>query len=550
VTTGPASGPSAAAGATVRVDNPILPGFHPDPSIVCVDGTYYIATSTFEWWPGVRIHRSTDLVHWEHAAYALDRRTQLDMRGNPDSGGVWAPCLSWADGRFWLIYSDVKGLHGPFKDVTNYLVTAERIEGPWSDPIRLNTSGFDPSLFHDADGRKWLLNQVWDSRPGRNPFHGIALQEYSVREQRLIGEPALIFRGTALGVTEGPHLYRKDGYYYLVTAEGGTGWEHAVTVARARHLHGPYEVSPHHPLLTASHAPEARLQKAGHASFVRSPDGNWYLAHLCARPVGSHRRCILGRETALQRLVWPEGEWPRLATGGQTPADAIEIPLAPGTSAAPSPGYRVRFRDDFDAPRLGPEWNTLREPPAPEWLSLTERPGHLRLRGRYSLHAAFDQSLAGVRATHHRCRAAAAIDFSPRSWQQQAGLVFYYNTRHFHYLHVTADDRGRRVLNILCADNGRFWHPMEHPVPVAAHGPLILRADLLGTDLQFIMVDPAGGAETPIGPVLDATLVSDDRVIETGYWGFTGAYFALCAQDTGNTGIPADFDWFACDAIP
>ena len=162
-----------------RVFNPILPGFHPDPSIIRVDDVYYVATSTFEWWPGVQINQSRDLANWELCGYALTRRSQLDMRGNPDSGGVWAPALSYAEGKFWLIYSDVKSLDGPFKDVRNYLVTADRIQGPWSDPIFLNSSGFDPSLFHDEDGRKWLLNQCWDPRSTRNQFAGILLQEYS-----------------------------------------------------------------------------------------------------------------------------------------------------------------------------------------------------------------------------------------------------------------------------------------------------------------------------------------------------------------------------------
>ena len=179
------AGASGASWHMATVTNPILPGFHPDPSLCRAGDEFFLATSTFEWWPGVRIHRSRDLVNWEHAAYALTRREQIDMRGNAPSGGVWAPALSHADGRFWLIYSDVKGFNGAFKDVTNYLVTAERVEGPWSDPVELNRSGFDPSLFHDEDGRKWLLNQLWDPRPGRHPFAGILLQEYDPVARRL-----------------------------------------------------------------------------------------------------------------------------------------------------------------------------------------------------------------------------------------------------------------------------------------------------------------------------------------------------------------------------
>ena len=414
--------------------NPILPGFHPDPSICRVGDWYYLATSTFEWWPGVRIHRSRDLVHWEHAAYALTRRSQLDMHGNPASGGVWAPALSHADGKFWLIYSDMKGLSGPYKDVTNYLVTAERVEGPWSDPVALNHSGFDPSLFHDADGRKWLLNQLWDHRPGRTRFAGIIAQEYDPRAARLVGEPVNIFRGSPLGVTEGPHVYRRDGYYYLVVAEGGTGANHAVTVARARSLTGPYEVHPDNPVLTSAGQPGLALQKAGHASLVETPRGDWYLVHLCARPEPRTRRCILGRETALQALSWPAGDWPRLRDGGRAPHESVAVPgdsaqSGEDAASAATQEAAARFYDDFSAPAdagLRPEWNTLREPASPAWLSLAERPGWLRLRGRHSLACAFEQSLVGVRLIHACCVARARLEFQPGSWQQSAGLAWYY----------------------------------------------------------------------------------------------------------------------------
>ena len=181
----------------------------------------------------------------------------VGMRGDPDSCGVWAPCLTYDDGRFYLIYTDVKrygrtsiaGASGAsLRDFHNYLVTSERIDGEWSDPVYLNSSGFDPSLFHDDDGRKYLLNMLWDHRPGQNRFAGIVLQEYSPREQRLIGERHTIFSGTAIGFTEGPHLYRRAGWYHLLTAEGGTGWGHAVTMARATTIEGPYDLHPEVPM--------------------------------------------------------------------------------------------------------------------------------------------------------------------------------------------------------------------------------------------------------------------------------------------------------------
>ena len=192
--------------------NPILKGFNPDPSILRVDDDYYIATSTFEWYPGVQIHHSKDLVNWRLISQPLNRVDLLDMRGNPDSTGIWAPCLSHCDGKFYLIYTDVKRHDGSFKDAHNYLTTCDIIDGKWSVPIYLNSSGFDPSLFHH-EGRKWLLNMVWDHRPGKNPFGGIHLQEYCSQSKQLVGPVHNIFTGTAMGFTEAPHIYVYNDYF-------------------------------------------------------------------------------------------------------------------------------------------------------------------------------------------------------------------------------------------------------------------------------------------------------------------------------------------------
>ena len=263
--------------------NPILKGFNADPSICRAENDYYIATSTFEWYPGVQIHHSRDLVNWRLVTRPLARAAQLDLRGVPDSGGVWAPCLSYADGLFWLIYTDMKRFDGNFKDAHNYLVTAPAITGPWSDPIYLNSSGFDPSLFHDDDGRKWLLNQQWrhttDSvggRPRGTAFDGILAQEYDVVARKLTGPIRNIFAGSSHALVEGPHIHKRDGWYYMTAAEGGTGYDHAVTMARSRALHGPYELHPDIFLLTAKDAPDAPLQRAGHGQIVETPDGLTY----------------------------------------------------------------------------------------------------------------------------------------------------------------------------------------------------------------------------------------------------------------------------------
>lgn len=295
------------------IRNPVLRGFNPDPSMIRVGDDYYIATSTFEWFPGVQIHHSRDLVNWRILGYPLTRVSQLDLRGNPSSGGIWAPALSFHNGLFYLLYTDVKGRRDAFKDLHNYMVTATDIEGPWSEPIYLHSRGFDPFLFHDDDGRKWVLNMRWDYREGKSSFGGIELQEYSPEQGKLIGHVELISGGSSLGVTEGPQLLKRDGFYYLLLAEGGTGYNHAATMARSREIGGPYEIDPDYPMLTTVRNPEHPLQKAGHGSLVETRNGEWYMAHICARPLPGRRLSPLGRETAIQKVEWTDDGWLRLA---------------------------------------------------------------------------------------------------------------------------------------------------------------------------------------------------------------------------------------------
>jgi xylan 1,4-beta-xylosidase len=516
------------------ITNPILPGFHPDPSICRVGDDYYIASSTFEWLPGVRIHHSRDLTHWRPLTYALERVSLLDMRGNPDSGGIWAPCLSYADGLFWLIYTDVKTLLGPFKDTPNYLTTAPAITGPWSEPVFLNASGFDPSLFHDDDGRKWLTNMIWDYRAGHNRFAGIAMQEYSVDEHKLVGPITTIFRGTALGVTEGPHLYKKDGWYYLMTAEGGTGPNHAVTMARSRTIRGPYEVDPANPMLTSRGRPELRLHKAGHASLVDTRDGEWYLVHLCSRPIGPHGRCMLGRETAVQRCEWSDEGWLRLAAGGNAPHERVAAPRLPAHPFPPEPA-----RDDFDGERLGVHLNTLRVFADESWCSLVANPGHLRLYGRESLSSRHAQSLVARRLQAFTTETTTCMRFAPTTFQQTAGLVAYYNTANWYYLCVSHDEQAGRVLKVMTMDNGTYGEPPDTTVPLRADC-CHLRASIDHDTLRFAWsID--GKRWHAIGPRLDASTLSDDYVEG---WGFTGAFVGLCCQDLSGQGGYADFDWF------
>jgi xylan 1,4-beta-xylosidase len=517
--------------------NPILKGFNPDPSILRVGKDYYIATSTFEWFPGVQIHHSTDLIHWELIGHPLERLSQLNMLGNQSSCGIWAPCLSYSDGIYYLIYTDVKAFLGMFKDTHNYLVTATDIRGPWSEPIYLNSSGFDPSLFHDADGKKYLVNMVMDYRRWNSKFGGIVLQEYSEETKTLIGEPVNIFKGTPLGFTEAPHLYMHDGYYYLMTAEGGTEYAHAVTVARSRNLTGPYEVDPMNPMLTTSHAPDNPLQKSGHASITEGHNGKWYLAHLCGRPVGEGRCCILGRETAIQEVVWKDG-WLRLANGSNIPSLTVEIDGVEADSTV----EKQYLMEDFDQSSWSIHLQTLRVPLA-ERASLEERPGYLRLYGRESFTSCHYQSLLAHRQQSFYCEVTTKVDFQPKNFQTLAGLVYYYDSLSYYYLYITEDEHLGRVLSILSNVLGRGTQPIGAGIALPRTGEVYLR---LTTEKEkaYFSYSLDGEEFVRVGKALDATVLSDDYYAPTGHILFTGAFIGICCQDLSGQGAYADFDYF------
>ena len=532
----------------LRIRNPILPGFNPDPSVVRVGDDYYIATSTFEWYPGVQVHHSRDLVHWRLLTRPLRRASQLDLRGDPDSCGVWAPCLTHADGRFWLIYTDVKryartsvpGASGAsMRDFHNYLVTCETIDGEWSDPVFLNSSGFDPSLFHDDDGRKYLVNMLWDWRPGHNRFGGIVLQEYSVAERKLVGERTTIFTGTDIGFTEAPHLYTRGGWYYLITAEGGTFWDHSVTMARSKSLRGPYELHPDTYVLTARRRPELPLQKSGHADLVETQAGETWMAYLCSRPLPSRGRSPLGRETAIQPMVWSKDGWLRTTDGAGVPQ--LEVP-APALPPHPFPAPPVRR--DFDEPVLPVEFQWLRTPFPDGLFSLTARPGHLRLFGRETLGSWFTQSLVARRQQAHCFGASTVVEFEPRHYQQMAGLICYYAGNKYHYLYLSHDETAGRHLRVMSAfPEGPASDALTPPIPVPAGKHIELRVEVDYSRASFAW-RVEGEAEWRWLPgQFDASILSDEASAP-GAPNFTGAFVGMACQDLAGTALAADFDWF------
>lgn len=309
------------------VGNPILPGCYPDPSICRVGEDYYLVTSTFEYLPGLPVMHSRDLVSWEQIGHVVDRPGQLDYAGLASSGGLYAPTIRHHDGVFWLVCT----LVDPDDDARggNFVMTATDPAGPWSDPVWLDVDGIDPSIFFDDDGRVWMHGTRL--APDPDWFHQteVWVRELDPTTRALTGPEHVIWNGALKDVVwaEGPHLYRVDGTYYLLAAEGGTEFHHAISVARADHVTGPYTGNKGNPVLTHRHlGRDSDVVGVGHADLVQAVDGSWWAVLLAMRPYGGYHY-PLGRETFLVPVVWEDG-WPVFAPGvGRVPA-TVEVPGA------------------------------------------------------------------------------------------------------------------------------------------------------------------------------------------------------------------------------
>ncbi|WP_411030287.1 glycoside hydrolase family 43 protein [Spongiimicrobium sp. 3-5] len=521
------------------IQNPILPGFNPDPSICRVGDDYYIATSTFEWFPGVQIHHSKDLKHWKLIARPLSRISQLDMRGNPDSCGVWAPCLSYSNGLFYLVYSNVRSFDGVWKDTPNYLVTSNDISGEWSEPIYMSSRGFDGSLFHDDDGKKWYLNMLVDHRNGRF-FGGIEMQEYSSEKRQLIGPVHYLTPGTKLGLTEGPHLYKKDGFYYIVLAEGGTEYGHAMSIGRSKSIFGPYEFHPDNPFVSAAEDKDNYLQKCGHGDLIQTQNGDWYAVFLIGRPLTLHGKCTLGRETAIETFIWKDG-WPYLKSGSRVPRREVPTANLPEFTHG-AQEHRLFFNNET----VPLDFQALRIPITENWCSLSDRKGFLRLYGKESLNSLHYQSLLARRVQHFNVRVSTAIEFFPENIHHMAGLVFYYNSGHYHYACITANfDGTKKYLSIISSDNFEMSF-QEELVDITNFDKIVLRGEMNRNRLQFFYsLDDISFND--LGIALDASILSDDHVRNgrSRYRpAFTGSFVGVCCQDLAMNAHHADFEWF------
>lgn len=520
--------------------NPILPGFYPDPSAIRVGEDYYLVTSSFEFFPGVPIFHSKDLVHWRQLGHVLDRPSQLNLDQTTPSRGIWAPTIRYREGVFYMITTFVDN----DKDCHNFYVTATDPAGEWSDPVWLEDApGIDPSLFFDDDGKVYYTgNRVPPEGQDYAKHMDIWLQEIDLKSGKLVGDKLSIWQG-ALKVghaQEGPHVYKIGDWYYVLIAEGGTGHTHAITIARSKQITGPYEGNKANPILTHRHlGREFPIVNVGHGELIETQHGDWWMFCLASRTSGGYYR-NLGRETFLTPVKW-ENEWPIVNPGKgmlefETPAPDLPETIWPQPSV----------RDEFDQSELSLVWNFLRTPQGDFW-SLKDAPGHLRLRLKpEKLSDLANPALIARRQQHLSFRAAADMTFEPAAADETAGLVLFQN----------ADNHFR--FEVASGENGFAGETGTLTLTVRLHGEdeVLARVPWNKTHTQF-KVEARGQdysffyRENEEQTWAALRLNADGRVLSTDTaGGFTGAYIGLYASSNGaDSSNHADFDWFSYEGL-
>ena len=572
---------------TETFQNPILSGFYPDPSICRVGEDYYMATSSFIYFPGIPIFHSKDLIHWEQIGHAIHRREQLDYKHCEASLGLWAPSIRYHDGLFYVINTYVS--EGREVDRDNYIVTAKDPAGPWSDPVFIKgADGIDSSVFWDEDGRMWYTGNYIEANPQYEGHHGIYLQELDPVTFQFIGKRTHIWDGarTTSKWIEAPHLYHINGYYYLMVAEGGTFSNHCVMMARAKSVEGPYEICPRNPILTHRHLPLLReISVTGHADIVETQNGEWWMVLLAVRPYANpadpeqNFHFNTGRETFLVPFHWEKDGWPLIDTENGIVHSKERKPNLPEFLPTGVNPMEQTVLDCFASPELDLRWNSI-QAPVTDFYSLSERPGYLRLQLNAAALWKLDPedrwhttqpSCICRRQQHHVFEMATEMEFAPKSAAEEAGLVLLQDDRYSYLLTVGQNAEGKTVLRLAKADNGvhSVIEEKELTAEELTAGKIILGSSCNNETYDFWYVIPTAGASqaaTAAGDAASAKIEELQSVkaaaaeekrtmVAAGLpaellssntnQGFTGAYAGMYASATGTeSGNTADFDWF------
>jgi alpha-N-arabinofuranosidase len=524
--------------ATAMFSNPIISGFAPDPSICRSGDDFYLVNSTFEYFPGIPVYHSRDLVNWTLLSYAIHSPSQADLAAIKSSDGIHASTIRFHEGLFYVITTNnVDG------SLVNFIVTASDPAGPWSEPhILENAPGIDPSLFFDDDGRAWYTGNHIPPDPEFEGQAEIWLQELDLGAMKLVGEKHYLWRGCCQGVwAEGPHIYKKGGYYYLLISEGGTSYEHALSVAISKNITGPYQNNPRNPVLSHRQLSYNHpITGVGHADLVELEDGRWYAVMLGWRLIdGTHG--ILGRETFLAPVEWETEPhaWKE---------DPLTFPVFSPRSGKVDLQYPMPFpgtiqheasdlRDEFDRQTLGTEWNFRRSPAMP-FHSLSVNPGSLRLylqpaavseRGQYSF--------TGLRQRHFQFEAITRLSFSPGSAAEEAGLMVIQNDSSALTATLTGGESGNKLM--LKQNLRGVVTPLATSKFTEDKVYLRVRGDYLQYSFSF---SQDGEDWLPLGEPVDGTALSPAFL---GGFNYTGVYVGLYASSNGTqTENHADFGFF------
>lgn len=541
-------------------NNPILPGFYPDPSICRAGEEYYMINSSFAFFPGIPIFKSTDLVNWEQIGHVLDRESQLNLDGAGYSGGIFAPTIRYHDGVFYVITTNMS-------NGGNFIVTAKNPKGPWSDPHWIkDADGIDPSLFFDDNGKAYYTGTRTSKNPEYMGDHEIWIQEIDLNKMELIGESHILWKGALKNASfvEGPHLYKINGFYYLVISEGGTDYYHSVTIARSKNILGIYEGNPGNPILTHRHlGKNYPISNAGHVDLVETQNGEWYMVALASRPYGGYYK-NLGRETFLVPVIW-EDQWPIVSPGTGKIEFQYPMPNLPTYSVS-----QFEIRDDFDEKVLSYKWNTIRTPKEQFW-NLTEKPGFLRLKVRptgildilspppfgpfvnYNVEGNNDSpSFLGRRQQHINFETCTKMEFNPQNQYEAAGIALIQNDNHQFRLEYSIENDQKVIRLIKCVSKSEVdfrtatfsYENIESKLAekVFQSEVVYLKVTARGQDYNFYYGLSEAEMEL-LAENVDGRILSSDVA-----GGFVGAYIGLFASSNGKASDNvADFDWFDYD---
>ncbi|MFI6787671.1 glycoside hydrolase family 43 protein [Nonomuraea sp. NPDC050383] len=510
--------------------NPVLTGCYPDPSICRAGEDFYLVTSSFAYYPGIPLFHSRDLVRWRQLTHVLNRPGRPSLEGLDVSDGVWAPTIRHHDGTFYVVSTVARGRRGSL----TFVVTADDPAGPWSDPVPLEAEGIDPSLFFDDDGRCWFTACRDAAQPNGGGPGELWMRELDLRTLELVGPTHVLWHGAVRGAwVEAPHLYKRDGVYYLIAAEGGTEGNHSVTAARSGVVTGPYVTDPRSPLLTHRHrGPDEPIHNVGHADLVDTPDGETWAVTLGVRPIeGTH---TLGREVFLVPVAWgPHGPVFAPESGGVRLSERLPS-IASGGPEGDDAG--VAGRVTFDEPVLGLEWNSLRGPVGDRVRPSAGGQGLDLDVAAEPLSSTGVPAFVGRRQQHVRFHARTGISFTATRPAEEAGVAVFQSQDRYATLALTVDAGGRAQAVLTVRDAGTSTRLAS--VPVSA-GEAVLAVDGDEAGYTFRLKEPGAGQWIDLAGV-ERPFFSTERA-----GGFVGVFLGLYATGNGQAGHGrAHVHWF------